>query len=159
MNRSFRRIRMSAFRRTPGYTLIELAVVIALIAILSGFAVSAFMGSGESRDAAMVQSAQTSLQQVISQASVRLDKTPQDVIDENGDDVENATRQMLMQTNGGDLGITLTQQGGGFVMRVEDTGRSASYEVSNSGDVTLDALGGSWTKYGVDQDNGVIQKL
>jgi prepilin-type N-terminal cleavage/methylation domain-containing protein len=59
-----------------GYTLIEMAITIALLGILAAVSIPNFMSMNESRDARMVESAQSTLQQVISQASNRRDVSP-----------------------------------------------------------------------------------
>ncbi|MGE0200521.1 MAG: prepilin-type N-terminal cleavage/methylation domain-containing protein [Candidatus Melainabacteria bacterium] len=138
--------------RSRGLTLIELCSVVVIIAIVITFAAISFSGSSESRDAAMVQSAQVGLQQVISQGSSRLDKSPQSLVTENSSDILNALRDYV----GGSQSVTYTLSGGTFNMAINASGRGARYKLDTTNNVVLDSLSGVWSNYMV--QNGVITK-
>ena len=136
-----------------GFTLIEMAMVIAILAIVSAFAFISYNGTTETRDAAVVQSVQVTLQQVISQASGRYDINPTAL---DSADVVNAVEGYMIDTTGGN-NIVFAATGGGYRMSITGSGRGGNYSVNSSGDVTLDSpLIGSWEHYGV--QNGIIKK-
>ncbi len=136
-----------------GFTMIEMAMVVAILAIVSAFAFISYNGTTESRDAAVVQSVQVTLQQVISQASGRYDLSPTAL---DTTDVVNAVNGYLTNISGGN-NVVFSATGGGYRMSIAGSGRGGNYSINNRGDVTLNSpLIGSWQHYGV--TNGIISK-
>ena len=134
-----------------GYTLIELAVIIVVIGILATFALTSLQGSDETRDAAMVQSAQAALQSVVSQGSARQDKAPSS-LDPNA--VLNALKADF-NSNGNNGAVQFSLSGNTFVMTIPGKSRSATFGIGTDGDVDLMSLS-NFTDYTV--QNGVIFK-
>ncbi|MDX2086115.1 MAG: type II secretion system protein [Candidatus Melainabacteria bacterium] len=130
---------------SSGMTLIELAVVIGIMTLLGGFAALSFFSMDETRDATMVESVQTSLQAVVTQASDRLEVAPASL---NGANVINALNPPPgAQVSGG---------GAAYSLSINGSSRGASYSVANNGDVRISNLNG-FTHYVV-SNHGTIQK-
>lgn len=136
-----------------GFTLIELAVTIAVIAILAAFAVTSFGNSSEVRDAAMVQSAQAALQSVVSQGSARMDLPPDQL---NSASVLNALRASFNTNGATNSSVQFTASGNNYVMTIPSAGRTATFSIGASGDVNLSGLN-NFTTYQV--QNGLITKI
>lgn len=147
---------MTQSQASRGFTLIELAMVIAVIAILSAFALVSFGNTGETRDATMVQSAQASLQALISQGAVRMDKKPYDLDEKSVLTAIRATAGELSATKNRDVTFT-SNAPKQYTMTIGSSRRSAVFEVSTTGDVKLKALN-NFQHYQVDPSNGIIQK-
>ena len=134
-----------------GFTLIELALVMAVIGILTAFAVLSFGSKQEYRDAATVQSAQGSLQSIVSQGSIRMDQRPSDL---NANAVLTALQTVLNQNGtSSDNGITASVNGGTYTITIGKgaNARSATFQIdSTSGDVQLTAIN-NFTMYVVDK--------
>lgn len=143
-------------RASLGFTLIELAMVILVIAILSAFALVSFGNTGETRDASMVQSAQASLQSLISQGAVRMDKKPYELDEQS---VLTAIRASVGDISGSqNMGVTFTSNAPKqYTMTIGKSKRGATFEVTLTGDVKLKALN-NFQHYKVDPGNGIIQK-
>ena len=147
---------MTVSQGSRGFTIIELAMVIAVVAILSAFALVSFGNTGETRDASMVQSAQASLQSIISQGAVRMDKKPYDLDEKSVLTALKATIGELSATQ--NRGITFTSNAPKqYTMTIGSSRRSAVFEVSTTGDVKLKTLN-NFQHYQVDQSNGIIQR-
>lgn len=139
-----------------GFTIIEVAMVIAVIAILSAFALVSFGNTGETRDASMVQSAQASLQSLISQGAVRMDKKPYDLDEKSVLTAIKASAGDFNATQ--NRGVTFSSNASKqYTMTIGSSKRSAVFEVSTTGDVKLKTLN-NFQHYQVDQSNGIIQK-
>lgn len=136
-----------------GFTLMELAITIIVIALLSAFALVSFGNSAETRDAIMVQSAQAALQSVVSQGSARMDVPPSQL---NSASVLNALRASFNTTGTGSSGVQFSASGSSFVMNIPSGGRAATFSIGASGDVNLSALSNFQT-YQV--QNGIISKI
>lgn len=151
---------MQGRQAAKGMTLIELAVVIAILTVLSGFAMLSWSSLDENRDATLVQAAQANLQTVISQGSLRLDKSPQQLLAENSDNIQRAVRVLLEDDQNGNAKNELDFQVAGNTanLSINSGRRTATFSISNNGDVALSGLGGSqnWSQYGV--QNGVIKR-
>lgn len=139
-----------------GYTMVELAMIILIIGMLAAFGVVSMNGLGEQRDASMVQSAQASLQSIVSQGAARLDVTPKELRDNHSAQILLAIQSAIGQNGSNNGGVTFANSGGTFTMTIDSSGRQASFSVSNSGDVNLVDLK-KFTVYKV--DNGVIDKI
>lgn len=132
-------------KRKGGFTLIELGVVIAVIAILATFLVVSLTGMDESRDAGMVQSVQASLQSVVTQASTRLDVPPSQLSPQN---VINAVRINI--PNQAVLDNT-------YRLSFPQSGRGAQFAIANNGDVRITQLI-NFTSFTVNPTDGTLQK-
>jgi len=134
-----------------GFTLIEMAVVIAIIAITAAFAYTSMQGTDEARDAAMVQSAQAALQSVVSQGSARTDLAPASL---NQTDVLNALKASF-STQAANSAVKFSPTGGNYMMTITGKGRTATFGIGANGDVNLLSLS-NFTDYTV--QNGIIFK-
>lgn len=136
-----------------GYTLIELALVIMVVAVLAAFAVVSFGNSSETRDASMVQSAQASLQSIVSQGSVRMDVRPADL---NSAAVLTAIKSTVGESSStANRGITFTAAGRVYTMTIASSKRKAVFEVdAQTGDVKLTGLT-NFPNYKVDNTNAI----
>lgn len=134
-----------------GFTLIELAMTMAVIAITAAFAMTTFQGSDEARDAAMVQSAQAALQSVVSQGSARTDTAPANL---NPSNVMNALKATF-NSNGPNTSVQFSLSGSNYTMTMSGKNRAATFGIGNNGDVNLISLS-NFTDYTV--QNGVIFK-
>lgn len=141
--------------KAKGLTLIELAVTIMMVLILSGVSLVTFVDVLESGDATLVQSTQAVLQTTLTQAASRLDVNPltlsQGTGGFNGQNVVNACRVSVPQR------ANLIWTGGvNYQLDIPGRGRSATYSVTNTGDVVVQGLDG-FQKYVI--VNGVVQKI
>ena len=137
-----------------GFTLVEIGVIIGVMTILSAFAITAYLGMDEGRDAAMIQSAQVSLQQVISQGAARLDVAP------NALPPAAVLTAVQAVTGQNTQGVTFNvTNNGSFSVTVDSTGRSATFDVRQNGDVVIRPSSlNNFAHYTVNS-NGVIQKI
>lgn len=134
-----------------GFTLIELAITIMIIAILAAFTWTSFQGTDEARDAAMVQSAQAALQSIVSQGSARTDVPPASLPRTS---VLNALTASF-STSGNGSSVKFSVSGNNFVMTIPSKGRAATFGIAANGNVNLLNLS-NFTDYTV--QNGVIFK-
>lgn len=133
-----------------GFTLIELALVLAVIGVLTAFAVLSFGSKQEYRDAAAVQSVQGSLQSIVSQGSIRMDQRPSDL---DANSVLTALQMSLNQNASTSDGIRASVSGTTYTITIGKgaNARTASFQVdSTSGDVQLTAIN-NFTMYVVDK--------
>lgn len=144
----------TARRASSGYTLLELALILAVIGILAAFGVTSLGNLAEERDARMVQSAQASLQSIVSQGSARMDVTPRVLRDTQANAILGAIQDVMGEN--ANSSVTFLRSGGRFVMRITPSGREAIFEITNTGDVQLTDLR-KFTVYEV--ENGVIGKI
>ena len=145
-------------KAAKGVTLIEIAVIIAIMAVLTGFGTLAWTGLGESRDASMIQAAQANLQTVITQGTARMDRSPTWLYTNNTAGIQNAMNALLQDTAGNNTSIDfIVSPAGTATLSIVGSGRTATYTITNEGNVQLTGLAGSWSQYGV--QNGVIRKL
>ncbi len=132
------RLKRSFILRQPvkGFTLIELGVVIAIVAILAAFAAVSFSGKGEREAAVMVQSVQNTLQSIVTQGSARMDVNPANL---NHQAILVAASATLNQQNGSNISLAIS--GSNFVLRIlKPQFRTATYEINNMGMVSLNDL-------------------
>ncbi len=135
-----------------GYSLVELAVIILIIALFGAFAMTSLMGTDEDRDAAMVQAAQVSLQQVVSQGAARLDVNPGQL---NPSAVLMAVQATVNQSGDANNGVTFALDGSNYKVNISSSGRGASFNIGENGDVECSqAL--EFSKYAC--TNGIISK-
>lgn len=139
-----------------GYTLIELAMVIAIVGVLTAFGLVSFGNMDEQRDASMVQSVQASLQSIVSQGAARLDIRPADFQNAQLDAVLMAA-QGLVARQAANNPVNITRSGRTFTLTIPSSGRGAQYAVDANGNVNLvpNSLQ-NFATYTV--QNGVIQK-
>lgn len=149
--------RKNIFPSRNGFTLIELAIAIAIIGLLAAFAFLSFGTAGEDRDAAMVQASQASLQTVVSQGATRLDVTPKVLRDQYSAAILSAIQATVGQNNSQDAGVQFTQSSGQFTMTIPKSGRTATFTITDAGEVQLTNLSSKFTGY--KPVNGVIQKI
>jgi hypothetical protein len=137
---------------TAGFNLVELTMIIFTISLLAAFAVVSFGNTSEQRDATMVQSAQASLQSIVSQGSVRMDTRP-DQLPTSA--VLMAVQSAVGENGGNNSGVHFTNNGGNqYTMTIDSSGRAATFDISTSGDVRLIGLN-SFPNYTVDKNNAV----
>jgi prepilin-type N-terminal cleavage/methylation domain-containing protein len=130
-----------------GFTLIEIAMVIAVVGILSAFAFVSFGNADESRDATMIQAVQGSLQSIVSQGAIRMDQRP-DQLDSSA--VLTALRSTLNQDTDTSGSIRASASGGTYNINIPQKNRSATFNVASNGDVQLTGLS-NFTRYSVDK--------
>ncbi|HEY9687507.1 MAG TPA: prepilin-type N-terminal cleavage/methylation domain-containing protein [Coleofasciculaceae cyanobacterium] len=143
--------------RSTGYNLIELAMVIAVVATLAAFALISFGNTGEQRDAQMVMSAQASLQSIVSQGAVRMDRRPDQL---PAAAVLMAVQSAVSQNGAANNGVSFTGNGNQFTMTISSSNRAATFEISNTGDVRLIGLN-NFANYTVDTTHAIwtIKKI
>jgi prepilin-type N-terminal cleavage/methylation domain-containing protein len=140
-----------------GYTLVEVAMVIAILALLGSFAIISFGNAGEQRDAAMIQSAQASLQSIISQGAVRMDMRPDDLATTNPAAVINAVNAVIGSANGQNRGVTFRANQYPYRMTIASTGSWVEYVVQN-GDVLISQISPNLSAKGYSIQNGILVK-
>ena len=136
--------------KSNGFTLIEFAVVIALLGILASTEMFYLIGNEEDRDAALIGSAQATIQQLVSQGSVRMDRLPTDA--QVTSRVLLAAQESLQQNSD----VTVTGGGLNYTVSIGSTSRSATYQIQNDGKVRITSLGGNFNNHGV--NDGKIYK-
>jgi prepilin-type N-terminal cleavage/methylation domain-containing protein len=143
--------------RSTGYNLIELGMVIAVVSVLAAFALISFGNTGEQRDAQMVMSAQASLQSIVSQGAVRMDRRPDQLPSAA---VLMAVQSAVSQNGAANNGVSFTGNGNQFTMTISGSNRGATFEISNTGDVRLIGLN-NFANYTVDMTNAIwtIKKI
>ncbi len=135
-------------RASKGFTLIEMAVAIMIVAVLATFAAFTYSDVLEAADASLVDAAQASIQAVVSQASARMDVNPTAL---PGNAVANAVR-----VNVPDRALVTSGGGAVYNLNINNTGRGARYQVGTNGDVVLISLSG-FSNYTISA-NGTIYK-
>lgn len=139
-----------------GYTIMELAMIIAIVGILSAFAMVSFGNLGEERDAKMVQAAQAALQSIVSEGAARLDIRPADFGDDQFQAVLLAAQASIGQRVGTNSGeVLLSRSGRTYTLRITKSGRQAVFNLTTTGNVNLSRVDnfGSYVA-----SNGIIQK-
>lgn len=140
-------------RFKAAFSLLEMAIVIAILGVLSAVALTNMSTTSEARDAGAVQSAQAVLQQVIAQGATRRDTSPTDLLSNQRANIINAANMLLQNSQS----MRFTDTSPNFRLTIMSSGRTATYSVSNTGDVSLQPLNASqWVDYTV--NNGVITK-
>jgi prepilin-type N-terminal cleavage/methylation domain-containing protein len=121
----------------PGFTLLELVLTIAIVAILAGFALTSLRSLDEVGDATTVQSIQTSLQAMVAQGADRLD-IPADQVPQAA-----VITALSLSPNASTNGLSMRAGGsaGQYVLTINASNRTATYRVLSNGDVTLEATG------------------
>ncbi len=136
-----------------GFTLIELAMTMMIVITLAGFAYFSYRDYREGADAVLVDSMQSSLQSIVSQASARTDTNATNL---NAAAVVRAVR--MDGTTGGSENVELTTTGlAAYQVRIDPSNRTASYIVNPSGNVSLVNITG-FTHFNISA-NGTIQKI
>ena len=136
-----------------GFSLLEMVIIIAILGVLSAVAVGNMSTTSEVRDASVVQAAQAVLQQVIAQGSTRRDTSPAVLLTSQRANIINAAN-MLAQSR---QDMRFSDSSPNFRLTITSSGRTATFSVSATGDVTLQPLNASqWVDYTV--TNGVITK-
>jgi prepilin-type N-terminal cleavage/methylation domain-containing protein len=137
-------------RVQTGFTFVELALVIAVLAVLSTFAIASFANGDEIRDASMVQAAQGSLQSIVSQGSIRMDQRP-DQLDSGA--ILTAFRTVLGQSSAtSSSSVQASVNGGIYTVTIPARNRSATFQVASNGDVMLIGLN-NFPSYTVDKSS------
>ncbi len=136
--------------------MIELAMIMIIIAMLAGFGIISWGNMAEQRDASMVQSAQASLQSIVSQGAARMDVSPQDLRDKYSQQILLAIQAAVSDNQNSNSRVLFSSSGSNFTMTIQSSGRQASFAISNNGDVNLTQLS-KFTVYKV--NNGVIEKI
>ncbi len=149
MQRVFRQARR-------GFNAVEVAIAVIIVAVLGAFTLATLSNSDEVQDAAMVQSAQASLQSVVTQGAARMDLTPMALRDTYSGSILNELKASFRTKNTGNANVQFTPSGDSFLMNIPKAGRSATFKINNSGDVNLTSLS-NFTSYKV--FNGVISKI
>ncbi len=143
-------------RFAPGFNLVELAMVILTVSLLTAFALISFGSSGEQRDARMVQAAQANLQSIVSQGAVRMDLPPAQLAANHANAILTAIRSSVGQLqNGSSSAVSFTNSGSSqFAMQITSSNRGAVFQITNTGDVSLIQLS-NFSSYVVDSSNGI----
>lgn len=151
--------RLFRYQKKAGFTIIEVAVVIALIAILGAVAMTAFQGMDEHRDAEMVMSVQSTLQAIVTQGATRLDIRPSEFDDNNYQAVLVATQSALGNVGDGtaESAVTLSRSGSRFTLTIPSTNRGAGFTVNNNGVVELETAD-NFTSYEKDRESKSLVK-
>lgn len=153
------RLRTQARNAQRGYTLIELAMIIGIMGMLAMFGVMSFGGLNEKRDAQMVETVQADLQSIVSQGMTRMDVNATQLMSTYSANVLTAVQAVIGQNGGNDLGITITNAGNQYTMTITKSQRTATYSVSNTGDVNLVSISPNFTGYCVDTNSGPIATI
>lgn len=159
----------------PGITVVEWAFVGCLLLIVLAFAIVSFGNGGESSDASLVQSAQESLQAIISQGAIRMDTRPdqlppsavliavQSAMEEGGNAAHPSTGSGSSETHktqapgNANQKVHFNNVGNQYVMVIDHSRRSATFTVAANGDVRLVGLN-NFPNYRVDGNNGSITR-
>jgi type II secretory pathway pseudopilin PulG len=144
------------YKARKGFTLLELAVIFMIVGLLATFAVISFGGTDEQRDASMVQSAQASLQTIVTQGSTRLDVTPKELRNTKSDAIRFAMQDMLGQSGSQSAGVEFETQGSDFVLTIKGSNRKAYFTITDTGDVELRDVS-NFTLYKA--QDGIIKKI
>lgn len=134
-----------------GFNMIELGLVMAILGILAAFAMVSFGNTGEKRDATMVQSAQASLQSIVSQGAVRMDTRPDQL---SPSAVLMAVQATVGQSGSSNAGVHFSNSGNQYVMTIDNSRRSATFDIASNGDVRLIGLN-NFPNYTVDRSNAI----
>jgi prepilin-type N-terminal cleavage/methylation domain-containing protein len=141
MNTSLPRLNIQA---SAGFTLVEMAVSLAVVAIVCGVGVLAFSNQGEAQDAVLANSVQGSLQTALGQLTLRLERPPAQVFG-------NANfRQRIIQFAQGSMGpqAVLTNTGNGIQLSFGNSRRTVTYGMNAMGDVVMTAE--TFQKFNID---------
>jgi len=130
------------YRQVAGFTMIELAIVIVVIAIMSAVVALGIDSFSQDADATVATTVQSTLEQIIGQASVRRDVSPQSIVTDAGD---RGTLMTVMQRNLGGLvdGSNFNCNAAAVCTLTLNRGpnnsapRIINYFVSNTGEVTV----------------------
>ena len=145
------------FQQTQrGFNAVEVAIAVIIVAVLGAYTVATLSNSDEVQDAAMVQSAQASLQSVVTQGAARMDLTPVALRDTYSGSILNELKASFRTRNTSNANVKFTPSGDTFVMNIPKAGRTATFKINNSSDVNLTSLS-NFTSYKV--FNGVISKI
>lgn len=143
MNKSTRANRMAS----KGFSLVELAMVMIVIAICAAVAVSSFGMNSEARDAAMVQAAQSIVQNTIAQGASRVDVSPVELLNTRASNVQTAIQRAILENNGKNNGVSITLNGRTVTLTITSSQRTAVYTVQDTGNVQLTGLSPLFTHY------------
>jgi prepilin-type N-terminal cleavage/methylation domain-containing protein len=119
--------------RQSGFTLIEMAVTIAVVTVMCGVGMLAFRNQGEAQDAALANSVQGSLQTALGQMTLRLERPPAQIFD-------NANfRQRMIRFAQGSMGpqAVLTDTGNGVQLQFANSPRTVTYGMNGQGDIII----------------------
>jgi hypothetical protein len=151
--------RFASHSAQPGINFIEIALAIAVVAVLSAFAMVSFGVLNEERDAEMVISAQTTLQSSVTQGATRLDIRPAEFTADHYEMVLTAARASIGQKGGKHGDARLVRNDTRFTLTIPSTGRSAEFQVDPNGTVRLVSIGKfSPDKYKIDPAAGILYK-
>jgi prepilin-type N-terminal cleavage/methylation domain-containing protein len=151
--------RFAQYLAQHGVNFIEIALVIAVVAVLSAFAMVSFGVLNEERDAEMVISAQATLQSCVTQGATRLDIRPEAFKADHYEMVLTAARAGIGQKEGTHGDVRLVRSDSRFTLTIPSTGRSAEFQVDPNGTVRLVSIGKfSPDKYKIDSATGILYK-
>lgn len=143
-----------------GYTLIELVMIILIVGMIAMYGIITFGNTREQRDASMIQSAQASLQAIVSQGATRFDIRPEDL------PTNSAGLNAVITAINGNLGSAGGQTGEVFFsagqypfrLNFSNSDSWATFQVQPSGDVVLVSVSANLTLKGYQIQNGVLVK-
>jgi prepilin-type N-terminal cleavage/methylation domain-containing protein len=162
---------------SKGFTLIELALVVVVIAVVAAYAVPRLGAMNETAEVTVARTAQAQMEQTIAQAAMRMDLSPTQIMNNNQplpNPIRTTTGQMITQTrdavvelvqrslsnepNTAARVINLTCANANFC-RIEfpRTQRMVEYTVNPNGSLTIANIRGPWQQYRL--VNGQLSKI
>ncbi len=151
--------RSSKYARSQGFSLMELAIILGIIATLSSFAMVTFGNLDEERDARMVQAVQANLQSIVSQGAARLDLRPSEFQDAQFEAVLLAAQASINQKVGAAPGSIRLERSSRnyYILTIPSKGRKAHFEVDSEGKVNLTKVD-EFNAYIVGSDDTIKKK-
>lgn len=156
--------------KSKGFTLIEMALVIVVIAVLAAYAVVNFGRMNEQAEVTVARTAQAQLEQTIAQAAMRMDISPRQIMTNVQPmpqtavaGLPNTTREAVvtlvqrsLATDPGTIQLTCAGDGNSCQLNFQRSNRIVDYTVNNNGSLTIAGIRGPWQEYRV--TNGALVK-
>jgi prepilin-type N-terminal cleavage/methylation domain-containing protein len=156
--------------RSKGFTLIELALVIVVVAVLATVAVVNFGRMNETAEVTVAQTAQAQMEQTIAQAAMRMDVSPRQIMTNAQPmpqtavaGLPNTTREAVvtlvqrsLATDPGTIQLTCAGDGISCQLNFRRSRRIVNYTVNNNGSLAVASIAGPWQEYQL--TNGALVK-